>query len=70
MSYIVIFLFVCLQAEELIKVEMLMMLRHDLIQHPKGKVAKVTLSKVKADFDTSTYTSLEEGEREMVLNYS
>lgn len=51
-----------LQAEELIKTEMLMMLRNDLIYHPKGQISKANLTKIKADYDTKLYGSIPEEE--------
>ncbi len=35
----------------MVKTEMLMMLRHDLLKHPSGQISKSTLVKLKADFN-------------------
>jgi len=59
-----VFVCVCMvQAEELIKQEMVSMLRHDLIHHSTGKIPKSVMSKVKADHNAD-YQTLEEEERD------
>lgn len=57
-----------MQAEELIKTEMLTMLRNDLIHHPTGQILKANLIKIKADFVAGSFESLTE--EEMLQVYS
>lgn len=52
------------QAEEMIKIEMLKMLRNDLIKFPYGQVSKTTLAKIKAD--STPYKLLPEEEMQQV----
>ena len=58
------------QAEELIKAEMLVMLRSDLLAHPPppscGVVSKPALTKAKADLATQPLQSFSEEELEYV----
>ena len=45
---------------------MLTMLRNDLIHHPTGQISKATLTKIKNDFDSSTFKPLSTEERQQV----
>ncbi len=45
---------------------MLMMIRHDLINHHDGQLSKSTISKIKADFNSESYELLSEEELKQV----
>jgi hypothetical protein len=51
----------------MIKAEMLNMLRHDLLKHPSGQIAKATHSKLLADF--KPYDFLTEEEMQEVISF-
>ena len=57
-----------MQAEELIKQEMLVILRHDLVHHPPptGPISKPTLTKVKADLEAKPLEMFSEKDLEVV----
>lgn len=44
----------------MIKAEMLMILRHDLINHPFGPISKTSLAKIKSDLNSFELLSQEE----------
>lgn len=65
--YNIIYFTALFQAEEMIKTEMLKMLRHDLIKHPSGQISKAALTKIKADFIPYEYLVEEETQQVMTI---
>ena len=61
----------CFQAEELIKQEMLVMLKHDLVYHTPdaASISKATLNKVKSELEGTKPERFDEEELKKVLPF-